>query len=232
MEKISVCMATYNGAAFIRQQIDSIVPQLKPQDEVIFSDDGSTDKTLSIILDYHDKRFKIIDNGRSGSPAKNFEKGLGYCSGDLIFLADQDDVWMPDKVWRMQQYLTQFDLVLTDCSIINDQNKKVVDSFFEKQRSRKGLFTNLLRNSYMGCCMAFDRKIMDRILPFPVDLKAHDQWIGLIAEKYYSVHFLNEQLVQYRRHGLNYSLTGEKSTRSFMEKLSHRITMLNNIYSR
>jgi glycosyltransferase involved in cell wall biosynthesis len=232
MEKISVCMATYNGAPYLRQQIDSIVPQLSSGDEVIFSDDGSTDDTLSIILGYHDPRFKIVDNSHSGSPAKNFEKGLRYCSGAQIFLADQDDVWMPNKVGRMKHYLALYDLVLTDCSIVNEHNNTLADSFFAKQRSKKGLFSNLLHNSYMGCCMAFNRKLLDRVLPFPVNLNAHDQWIGLIAERYYSVHFLSEQLVRYRRHGMNYSFTGEKSRRGFFEKLNHRITMLNNIYSR
>jgi glycosyltransferase involved in cell wall biosynthesis len=225
-------MATYNGASFIRQQIDSIMPQLGVDDEIIFSDDGSTDTTLSIILDYRDKRFKVISNDRSGSPTKNFERGLKYCTGDHIFLADQDDVWMPEKIKRVQHYLQSFDLVLSDCSIIDQHDKKISDSFFAKQGSKKGLIPNLMHNSYMGCCMAFTRKILERILPFPSDLKAHDQWIGLIAERHYNVHFLDEPLVQYRRHGQNYSFTTGKSSFSIIEKLMHRLTMLNNLYSR
>lgn len=232
MRGISVCMATYNGASFIRQQIDSIVSQLGSEDEIIFSDDGSIDSTLSIISGYNDKRFKIVGNTRSGSPAKNFERGLSHCTGELIFLADQDDLWMPEKVQQMRHHLQTFDLVLTDCSIINEHNKKIHDSFFIKQRSKKGLIPNLVHNSYMGCCMAFNRKILERILPFPPDLKAHDQWIGLIAERHYKVHFLHEPLVQYRRHGQNYSFTAEKSSFSLFEKINHRLTMLNNLYNR
>lgn len=232
MTKVSVCMATYNGAAFIRQQIDSIIPQLGAEDEVIFSDDGSSDATLSIILDYRDKRFNVVTNNRSGSPAKNFERGLKYCTGDQIFLADQDDVWMPEKIKRTQHYLQSVDLVLSDCFIIDQHDKKISDSFFAKQGSKKGLIPNLMQNSYMGCCMAFNRKILDRILPFPPDLKAHDQWIGLIAERYYSVYFLDEPLIQYRRHEQNYSSTVGKSSFSFMQKLTHRLTMLTNLYSR
>src|SRR5688572_14989359 len=188
---VSVCMATYNGAAFIRQQIDSILPQLGSEDEVIFSDDGSTDTTLSTILDYRDKRFKIVSSDRTGSPAKNFERGLRHCSGELIFLADQDDIWMPEKVSRVKKILQTCDLVLTDCSIIDEHNKKIMDSFFIKQRSKKGLILNLVHNSYMGCCMAFKRKVLERILPFPHNLRAHDQWIGLNAERYFKVHFLH-----------------------------------------
>ncbi len=232
MDKVSVCMATYNGAPFIGQQIDSIVSQLGPDDEIIFTDDGSSDATLSIISDYRDNRFKIVSSGRRGSPAKSFEKGLNHCSGELIFLSDQDDIWMPEKVVRMKHYLQTFDLVLTDCSVINEQGEKLLDSFFMKQKSKKGIIQNLVQNSYMGCCMAFNRKILDRVLPFPAGLKAHDQWIGLIAEKYHKVCFLNEPLVQYRRHGHNFSFTGQKSSFTFFEKINHRLTMFNNLYNR
>src|SRR5687767_8601550 len=109
---ISVCMATYNGASFIRQQIESILPQLEAGDEIIFSDDGSTDSTLEVISGYNESRFKILKNQRTGSPTKSFEKGLKHCTGDLIFLTDQDDVWMPDKVSRTKHYLQSYDLVL------------------------------------------------------------------------------------------------------------------------
>jgi glycosyltransferase involved in cell wall biosynthesis len=232
MEKISVCMATYNGAAFIRQQIESILPQLESGDEIIFSDDGSTDATLSVISGYNESRFKIIKNQRTGSPTKNFEKGLRHCTGELIFLTDQDDVWMPDKVSRTKHFLKSFDLVLTDCSVINERNEQLADSFFKKQKSKKGIILNLVQNSYMGCCMAFHRKVLDKALPFPLNLAAHDQWIGLIAERYFKVYFLNEPLVWYRRHNQNYSFTGGKSSFSLLKKINHRITMINNLYNR
>src|SRR5688572_25821556 len=125
MAKISVCMATYNGASFIREQIESILPQLEPGDEIIFSDDGSTDSTLQVIADYHEKRFKIFQHTRTGSPARSFEKGLRQCTGELIFLTDQDDIWMPEKVSRMKHYLQSYDLVLTDCSVINENKEQL-----------------------------------------------------------------------------------------------------------
>src|SRR5688500_7657246 len=134
---ISVCMATYNGASFIRQQIESILPQLEKDDEIIFSDDGSTDSTLDVIFSYKESRFKVLKNQRTGSPAKSLEKGLRNCSGNLIFLTDQDDIWMPDKVLHMKHYLQSFDLVLTDCSMINERDEALADSFFKKQKSKK-----------------------------------------------------------------------------------------------
>jgi glycosyltransferase involved in cell wall biosynthesis len=225
-------MATYNGASFIGEQVESILPQLDENDEIVFSDDGSTDTTLEVIAGYNDTRFKVLRNQRTGSPAKNFEKGLRHCTGELIFLTDQDDIWMPEKVTRMKHYLKSFDLVLTDCSIINERKERLADSFFKKQKSKKGLIPNLVQNSYMGCCMAFHRKILDKALPFPADIPAHDQWIGLIAERYYKVHFLDEPLVWYRRHQQNYSFTGAKSPFSLFKKINHRLTMINNLYNR
>jgi glycosyltransferase involved in cell wall biosynthesis len=226
-------MATYNGARFIRQQIDSIVSQLKADDELVISDDGSTDDTVSIILSYNDKRLILVNTDRSsGTPAKNFEKTLHHCTGDLIFLADQDDVWMQHKVVTILKFLEKYDLVLSDCLVINEQNQILLNSFFAQQKSRRGFTQNLIRNSYMGCCMAFKRKVLQHILPFPQGLRIHDQWIGLIAEKNYNVFFIEEPLVQYRRHDKNYSLTGEKSTRNFFDKVNHRMKILYNLYTR
>jgi glycosyltransferase involved in cell wall biosynthesis len=232
MARISICMATCNGASFIQQQIESILPQLEANDEIIFSDDGSTDSTLEIIFSYNETRFRVIKNQRTGSPVKNFEKGLRNCTGDLIFLTDQDDVWMPNKVARMKHHLQSFDLVLTDCSIINERNELLADSFFKKQKSKKGLIQNLVQNSYMGCCMAFNRKVLNKALPFPENLSAHDQWIGLLAERFFKVYFLNEPLVKYRRHSKNFSFTGGKSSFSILKKINHRLTMINNLYNR
>jgi hypothetical protein len=80
--------------------------------------------------------------------------------------------------------------------------------------------------------MAFHREVLEKALPFPKSLKSHDQWIGLIAEKYYSVYFLNKQLIQYRRHGNNHSHTGEKSKFTLWNQLNHRAHMVYNLFTR
>ena len=95
---ISVCIATYNGERFIREQIDSILRQLSSDDEIIVSDDGSTDDTISIINSIDDKRIRIIEGPRKHSPTHNFECAMKEAKGYYIFLADQDDVWKPNKV--------------------------------------------------------------------------------------------------------------------------------------
>ena len=102
---ISVCVATYNGEKFIREQIESILCQLSSDDEIIVSDDGSTDGTIVIINCIGDKRIRIIEGPRKHSPTFNFENALKEAKGDYIFLADQDDVWKTNKVEVCMKWL-------------------------------------------------------------------------------------------------------------------------------
>ena len=95
---ISVCIATYNGEKYLRKQLDSILNQLEYNDEVIISDDGSSDETLNIISSYNDKRIHVFHNKGEHGVVKNFENGLNHVLGDYIFLCDQDDIWKSNKV--------------------------------------------------------------------------------------------------------------------------------------
>src|SRR5687768_7806689 len=102
---ISVCMATKNGETYIAEQLDSILPQLGATDELIISDDSSSDTTVKIIQSYNDHRIKLIQNHHLKGIARNFEISLQASKGDFIFLADQDDVWVDGKVKVMLNYL-------------------------------------------------------------------------------------------------------------------------------
>ena len=106
---ISVCLATYNGQRFIKRQITSILSQIGEEDEVVVSDDGSTDDTLTILRDLNDSRIRIIDGAHRHSPTWNFEKALEGARGEYIFLSDQDDVWMPDKVQKSVEALEKIE---------------------------------------------------------------------------------------------------------------------------
>ena len=116
---ISVCIATYNGGAFIKRQLYSILPQLGENDEVVIADDGSTDDTLPIIESLNDKRIKIIEGPHRHSPIWNFEKALKAAKGDYIFLSDQDDEWMPNKVKVTLPYLKTADCIVSDNIFVN-----------------------------------------------------------------------------------------------------------------
>lgn len=223
---ISVCMATYNGEKYIKEQLDSILTQLSEEDEVIVSDDCSTDSTLDIVRDFHDPRIEILEGVRFGSPIFNFENALKHAVGDIIFLADQDDIWMPNKVKHMVERLEEYDLVVSDAQVINKEREITNHSFFELRGSRKGYWRNILKNNYLGCCIAFRRECLEYILPFPAKIAMHDIWIGLCVELHGKTLFLPEQLISYRRHGDNISQAGEKSKFSILYQLKYRLYFL------
>ncbi len=232
MSKISVCMATCNGEKYIRQQLGSILSQIGESDEIIISDDSSSDKTVEIIKTFNDIRIRLFEHNRFHSPVYNFENALKKATGDMIFLSDQDDIWMENKVKTMKGLLQQYDLVVSDCIIVNEKEEIIQQSFFKVRRSDKGFVKNLMKNSYMGCCMAFDRRILDIALPFPEKLSMHDMWIGMIGELYGSTYFCDEKLVKYRRHENSASPTSGQSPFTIRDKISFRANLLLKIIAR
>lgn len=231
MTRISVAMGIKNGASYIKEQLDSILPQLTVDDEIIISDDHSIDNSSALIKEYTDVPIKFTLNPSQGL-VPNFENSLLACSGEFIFLCDQDDVWHPQKVSLMMEALQTTDLVVSDCSIANATLQTVHPSFFQLNNSGPGLLRNILRNSYMGCCMAFRRKILDRALPFPKRIPMHDVWIGLIGESFYKTRFINSNLVVHRRHNNNGSSTSEQSKHFVVERVWKRLHLIGNLIIR
>lgn len=222
--RVSVCIATFNGSLYIKEQLESILCQLNDSDEIIISDDNSTDRTIAIIREIADKRIKVFSNDGERGCAKNFENAIKKSTGDVIFLADQDDIWDPRKVALCLEALKRYDFVVSDCSIVNEGLTEINDSYYNFRKCKKGLFANLVRFSYLGCCMAFRESIKDRILPFPENQKlfTHDNWIFLISALFYKVGYLDEKLIKYRRHLTNASGGGEKTTNSIYFMLAYR----------
>lgn len=206
--RVSVAMATYNGEKYIQQQIDSILMSLSSKDELVISDDGSTDNTISIIDNYvnSDTRIKLIKGPRKGL-VKNFENALMHTGGKYIFLADQDDIWAKNKVEEVLECFNNTDatLVIHDCKIINSDDSIIEPSFFALRNSGPGFIHNIIKNSFIGCCMAFKRELLNYALPFPNDIPYHDQWLGLVNNMVGKNVFLNKKLFSYRRHEDNVS---------------------------
>lgn len=227
-KKISVCIATYNGENFIEKQLESILKQSVEVDEIIISDDNSTDNTLKIIEKFNSPKIRIIKNKKKGV-INNFENSLRESRGEYIFLADQDDIWSSNKVEEVIKKLEKYDLVIHNAQIINSKDEKILKkTFFEIRNSRKGLLKNLYKNSYIGCCMAFNRKILNKALPFPDNIPMHDSWIGLVAEKYGRVYFDNKVLFYYRRHENNVTeLNNSRNDR--LKQLQIRWSLLKNL---
>lgn len=208
--KVSVAMAAYNGEAYISDQLLSILSQLGKNDQVVVSVDPCTDKTLSVVntLAQVDNRLCVIE-GRGQGLIKNFENALSRCTGDVIFLADQDDIWTPDKVATVLAHFEQgADLVLHNCKVVDSLMNITSDSFFLDNGSKPGFLKNFVKNSYMGCCMAFRKELVPMFMPFPDKVPMHDQWIGLTAHRCGAkVVFEDKPLLLYRRHGANASET-------------------------
>lgn len=223
---ISVCVATYNGGKYISKQIDSILSQLSDCDEIIVSDDGSKDKTLDLVLNFHDKRIKIFKNTGKHGVVPNFENALIKAKGDIIFFSDQDDIWAEKKVQIMLNELKNADLVVHD-ALIMDKDDKVSDiNYYSLRKPHTGYWKNLMRNCFVGSCLAFKKEMLPYVLPFPKHILWHDMWIGLMVSKKGKVKFINDKLLYYRRHGDNASATGEKSTFSRWKQLKYRLQML------
>ena len=221
---ISVCIATYNGEKYIYQQIKSILNQLESNDEIIISDDLSSDNTIKEINKFNDPRIKVFINTSCKGVIKNFENAIKHSSGEYIFLSDQDDIWIENKTSKFLFLLTKYDLVISDNTIVNENLEPIKQSFFNHNFSSK-IFKNIWRNNYIGCCMAFKRDLLNYIIPFPSSIM-HDVWIGIIAKYYGSVYYLDEPLILYRRHNNNTSTCGEKSKNSITKKLSYRICLI------
>ncbi len=229
--RISVCIPTYNGEKYIQKQLESILSQLGEEDEIIISDDSSTDRTVEIIKSTADSRIQIIENCTFKSPTFNLENALTRAKGDFIFLSDQDDIWYPDKIKKALEKLTSFDMVVCNGVIIDQDENMIHPSYFEWKGSRPGFLKNLAHSSYLGCSLAFNRKILNRALPFPKQIIIHDLWLGLIAESTGRVIFIEEPLFSYRRHASNFTAAITKSDTelsdfSFFFKIKYRIVIL------
>ncbi|NDP19744.1 MAG: glycosyltransferase family 2 protein [Paludibacter sp.] len=221
---ISVCLPTYNGEKYILQQIESILIQLSDIDELILSDDGSTDNTCNIIKAIKDIRINLITNPTNGV-ISNVENALMNAKGDFIFLSDQDDIWLPNKVSVSLTALTNSDLIISDCYITDKDLNIIGESFFKRNNSKRNKWKALIRNSYLGCCMAFNRSVLNDALPFPTDIPMHDIWIGNVAAFRHKVSFIDDKLIYYRRHGYNASTAAEPSNANILSQIKFRTTL-------
>jgi len=222
---ISVCIATYNGELFIRKQLNSILKQLDENDEVIISDDCSSDSTLEIIRSFNDGRIKLFTNSRFKSLVFNFENALKQSKGDIIFISDQDDVWVDDKVKLYMEKFESADFVFSNVSII-DENDSIVKSKLLNLIPHHDLFTLIVSNHVIGSTIAIKRNLLIKALPFPKRIPMHDQWLAVIAVFYGKISYIEAPMLFYRRHLGNASYCTEESKNSLLKKLKFRIDIL------
>jgi len=225
----TVCVATYNGEAFIEQQLRSILAQIATGDEVIVSDDGSTDNTLKIVDFIGDKRIRVR-HSKAHYFRDNFVEMLQEAKGDIIFLSDQDDVWLPGKYERCIAELKTADLVCTNSQMTDAELNVTEPNFFRIYHSGPGVLKNALNNTYYGSCMAFRRNLLDKALPMPSTHEiGHDLWLGLVAEMTGKVRFIETPYLLYRRHGETATTTKSlrhRSPRPLWRKIWSRFVVL------
>ena len=201
---ISVAMCTYNGEKFISKQLDSILAQTQSVDEIIICDDCSEDKTVAIVMEklkISCVNYKIIKNDIRIGVTKNFQNAICNCSGDIIFLCDQDDVWKNNKVELICNKLKkehEILLVFTDADLI-DENFSVFDnSLWETIKFKKTENYSVLdffeKRFVTGATVAFRKSLVEYIFPIP-DCWIHDAWLAVNASVYGKVVSISEKTI-------------------------------------
>lgn len=249
----SVAMCTFNGALYLREQLDSIAAQTRLPDELVVCDDSSSDETVNLVKQFAAGApfpVRLSVNEHNIGSTRNFEKAIGFCEGDLIALADQDDVWMPEKLGRMEQEFARSQrvgLVFTDAEVVDEQARPVGYRLWQsinfgpesqKAFSSGRAFESLLaQNVVTGAAMAFRATYKDLILPLYAavfsrygmeDWKLiHDGWIALMIAATAEVVPVAEPLIYYRQHsgqqlGINAPWVAELKEQGWRERANEQ----------
>src|SRR5688572_7067998 len=221
-EPVSILLATFNGAPFVREQIESIRSQSVGDWTLVIRDDGSTDGTPEILRELAESDARIVlvsdANGRLGA-AGNFSRlatrALTGPAGPVLF-ADQDDVWFSTKIERTLAVLRSAEaarpakspiLVHSDLTVIDGRGRHLHDSFMRFQRIRhegaQPLRTLLVQNFVTGCTVMVNRPLLEMAIPVPAAAMMHDWWLALCAAACGSIEFIKEPTMAYRRHETN-----------------------------
>ena len=203
---ISVVLATYNGAPFLRMQMDSILAQSLPPMEIIVVDDGSTDSTISMLKEYASiySSIKIILNESNIGYIRNFEKGMLLATGNLIALSDQDDIWAPEKLERLYENIGTHLIIYSNSELIDEHglslHKKMSD--IKNQIGYDNCLMYTIGAWAPGHTFLFRKELVERCIPFPA-IVTHDFWLGFVGTCYSPIKYLPESLVLYRQHSFN-----------------------------
>lgn len=211
--RVSVAMCTYNGEAYLSEQLDSILQQTCPPDELIICDDGSTDGTRSILDDYErsfPNTIRVHENDTNLGVVKNFEKAIGLTTGDVVALSDQDDVWKPEKLKEQVSALKSHDaqLVFHNAAVVSESLVRQTDlwSTFSpsyalgRLREPRNAVTELTdRNVVQGAATVFKSDLKESALPIPRPW-FYDHYIAMIAALTGSIYDLDAELIRYRQH--------------------------------
>ena len=230
MARLTILMATYNGERFLKEQLASFDAQSFQDWDLWVSDDGSKDQTKEILRNFKFNSFHklVVRDGPHEGFVKNFLDLTISCENDAEYFAfsDQDDIWLPNKVEISLSALKKADLVLTNCSVVDEKGEILIEDFFSVRKTHIGFLRNLWKNTYLGCCMAFRRDFLNIIMPLPRNLPIYqDGWIGALIDICGTTKIETSICMYYRRHLDNVSSTSEKSKLSLLQKIRVRVLL-------
>jgi glycosyltransferase involved in cell wall biosynthesis len=200
-------MSVYNGHEYLRAQVQSVLSQLEAHDELIIIDDASADESLEIIRAFDSPLIRLFRNETNLGVRRSFQRGLTMARGDLVFLCDQDDLWLPGKRAAFVSAFAEdasVTVVVSDAEVINAAGEVTASSFMAGRGGFSGSVPSTLwRNRYLGCAMAVRRQVLKMALPIPPKAPMHDMWLGVMGSLAGQVHYLEVPYVRYRRHDNN-----------------------------
>jgi glycosyltransferase involved in cell wall biosynthesis len=203
---VAVVVATYNGATYLRQQLESIVQQTYKPSQIIIVDDDSLDDTLQVANNFaaHHPEVMVVQNETRIGYIKNFEKGMLIATASYVALSDQDDIWMPHKLETLLANIGDQMLAYSDSELI-DANGQLLNQKMSSIKNQLAYHTPIMYAIGAwapGHAMLFKKELVDKAAPFPA-LVTHDFWLGFVATCYSRVVYVNEPLVHYRQHTQN-----------------------------
>ena len=229
--RISIVIASFNGESYIESQILSFLRYLKDFDEIVISDDGSSDRTVEIIKSIDDKRVRLVANGPNLGYQGNFQRAILASKGDFVFFSDQDDICLNSRFEESLRLLKSFDCVFGDAVLV-DANLNIIDhSYFNSRKlisNNIGFFSLFLKPKAIGATMACKRNFLLSALPFPSGVP-HDHWLSMLSVLKGRLGISNESFILYRRHSKSVSLTGIASKRSFFLIIAERFRLLKSL---
>ncbi len=216
---IQILLATYNGARFLRQQMDSLLAQQDVELEILVHDDGSTDGTTAILAEYQDARIRVLNGEKIGSAMGNFIFLMEQADAPYLMFCDQDDIWLPDKAARTLCAMREAEadgkpiLVFSDLCVVDEAGETIAQSFFEMQKldaRRLTLHEIAVQNIVTGCTVMINRALKELFLPSP-QMLMHDWWLAMVAAAFGRIVCADNRIL-YRKHGSNQ--VGAKDVRS------------------
>lgn len=214
MDKVSIAIATYNGAKALREQLDSLYNQTVQPDEIFVSDDCSNDGTVEILEEYHrTKGLKYTVNEHNLGFNKNFENALKNTTGEFIMICDQDDIWMPEKVEVLLKAIKKHDC--TKPVLVTSTTKDYMDGkvIRDNTRPRMSWLQMLYGNNTQGCCTILNRVLLNKALPIDVPKGSlYDGYLGMIAGMTGEWENIGTPLMYYRHHANNVIANNDKRT--------------------